>query len=317
MRFRLFVIVAMCGHSFAPRIYAGGPVIEKLGTIDCDMVEVTPIVFGDKLYRYEYVRDRYKPNTTGKSYSRFIDVATGKATPSFAGGFHLGSAFVDDGAVHVFAVPKWGAESIHQFTSTDLVTWTDQVALNLPGWGIYNTDVCKTPGGYVMAFEIGEPPEEAGKRFTIRFAKSADLKRWTLTERACVYTRDKYSACPDIEYLDGFYYMFYLEAYPGPQYAPCLVRSKDLIHWEASGFNPVMRHSPEDKRIANPRLTAPQRKHIEAARNLNNSDIGLCEFQGETVIYYSWGNQQGIEFLAEARYAGSVPDLLRGFFPER
>jgi len=34
------------------------PRIEKLGTIDCDMVETTPIVFGGRLYRFEYVRVR-------------------------------------------------------------------------------------------------------------------------------------------------------------------------------------------------------------------------------------------------------------------
>jgi len=32
------------------------PTIEKLGTIDCDMVGVTPIVLRDRLYRFEYVR---------------------------------------------------------------------------------------------------------------------------------------------------------------------------------------------------------------------------------------------------------------------
>jgi hypothetical protein len=46
---------------------AGAPVIKKLGTIDCDMVETTPVVFHGKLYRFEYVRENYKPNTTGKS----------------------------------------------------------------------------------------------------------------------------------------------------------------------------------------------------------------------------------------------------------
>ncbi|MFQ6040458.1 MAG: hypothetical protein ACE5PV_06340, partial [Candidatus Poribacteria bacterium] len=29
------------------------PQIEKLGTIDCDMVETTPIVFHGRLYRFE------------------------------------------------------------------------------------------------------------------------------------------------------------------------------------------------------------------------------------------------------------------------
>src|SRR5438046_10300176 len=33
------------------------PLIKKLGTIDCDMVETTPVVLKNCLYRFEYVRD--------------------------------------------------------------------------------------------------------------------------------------------------------------------------------------------------------------------------------------------------------------------
>ena len=50
--------------------------------------------------------------------------------------------------------------------------------------------------------------------------------------------------------------------------------------------------------------------------NLNNSDIDFCEIQGQVVINYSWGNQQGIEHLAEARYAGTLDQFLKGWFPE-
>jgi hypothetical protein len=33
------------------------PVIHETGTIDCDMVEATPVVFHGKLYRFAYVRE--------------------------------------------------------------------------------------------------------------------------------------------------------------------------------------------------------------------------------------------------------------------
>jgi len=68
-----------------------------LGTIDLLMVETTPVVFKDRLYRFEYVRDNYHANETGASYFRFIDVSSGNATPAFAKGFHLGCAFADLG----------------------------------------------------------------------------------------------------------------------------------------------------------------------------------------------------------------------------
>lgn len=293
------------------------PLIRKLGTIDRDLVEATPIVFHGKLYRFEYVRQGYKPNTTGNSYFRFIDVATGKPTPSFAAGYHLGSAFVDGDTVYAYGVNGWGQQRIQVFWSKDFEHWQDQPALDLPGWQIFNTSVCKGPDGYVMAFEIGAPPEETGVAFTCRFAVSENALDWKLTPSECVFSKDRYTACPAIRFLDGFYYMIYLEALPGPEYESYIVRSKDLIHWESSPLNPVLRHSSRDKRIANDRLTPAQRESITPAKDINNSDVDLCEFNGNVVIIYSWGNQQGIEFLAEAEYKGTLESFLKGFFPDR
>ena len=47
----------------------------------------------------------------------------------------------------------------------------------------------------------------------------------------------------------------------------------------------------------------------------DNSDVDFCEFRGKTIIYYSWGNQQGTEFLAEAVYDGTMASLLKAWFP--
>ncbi|MBI1784772.1 hypothetical protein HYR69_06475, partial [Candidatus Sumerlaeota bacterium] len=124
----------------------------------------------------------------------------------------------------------------------------------------------------------------------------------------------RYTACPSIRFVDDFYYMFYLEAKPGPEYETYLVRSKDLVHWELSPRNPVLAHTERDKAIANPRLTGDERARIAQALNRNNSDFDLCEFRGKVFITYSWGNQEGNEFLAEARYAGSLKSLLSSFF---
>lgn len=292
------------------------PLIRKLGTMDCDMVETTPVVFKKRLFLFEYVRNNYKSNTTGSSYFRFIDIESRTPTSPFAVGYHLGSAFVEEEAVHVYGVGLWGDSKIYGFSSTDLNKWSSDILLDIPRWGIYNTSVCKGENRYVMAIELGEPPEEVGVGFTIRFAESLDLSHWRLTPSECVYSKDRYTACPAIRFLEGYYYMIYLEAMPGPKYEPYIVRSRDLVHWEGSIFNPVMTPSGEDKLIANPGLTVEQRKRIASAINLNNSDLDLCEFRGKTTIYYSWGNQKGIEFLAEATYDGPLGDFLIGFFPE-
>ncbi len=290
------------------------PLIRKLGTIDCDLVETTPIVFHDRLYRFEYVRAKYKPNTTGDSYFRFIDVASGEPTPSFAVGYHLGSAMVAGDTVYVTGANTWGGQRVEIFASKDLKHWDTFNALNLPGFGIYNTSMCRAGDKYVLMFEIGKPSEEAGAAFTARFATSADLKHWELTPPECNWTKKHYSAPHALRYLDGYFYVFYLHAHQG--YEMRVVRSQDLIHWEPSPLNPVLRASKDDKQIAKAKLTGGQRERIVKAVNRNNSDFDLCEFEGKVVIYYSWGNQQGVEHLAEAVYDGTLEELLHGFFPQ-
>ena len=54
---------------------------------------------------------------------------------------------------------------------------------------------------------------------------------------------------------------------------------------------------------------------VECAVNLNNSDIDFCEHEGRVIINYSWGNQKGIEHLAEARFEGTLAAFLRGWYP--
>ena len=294
---------------------AQAPVITKLGTIECDLVEATPLVFKGKLYRFEYVRDRYKPNTTGDSYFRFVDTASGETTPSFARGFHLGSAFTVNDTMYVYGVPLWGEDSIHVFWSTNLEDWQEQVAFQEDGWGIYNTAVAEGPDGHVMAIEIGEPPEEVGTRFTIRFAASKDLLNWRATSTNQVYSREKYTACPALRYLDGQYYMVYLESYPG-SWAPHIVRSPDLVEWETSPLNPMMKHSDEDRVPVNPQFTTEELERLKTAKNVNNSDVDFCEFNGKTVIYYSWGDQHGTEHLAAAEFDGPEEAFLKVFFPQ-
>src|SRR5581483_10452969 len=150
------------------------------------------------------------------SYFRFLDVAAGKPTPAFAKGRHLGCAFAEGDTAYAFGVDRWGGSKVSVYRSKDLEAWDERLALDLPGWELFNTSVCKADGRYVMAVEVGGPKEVVGVPFTIFFAESADLLRWELLPRACVYSREKYTACPALRYLDGHFYMLYLEARPGP-----------------------------------------------------------------------------------------------------
>ena len=308
----LITFSACASKQLPPTDIDGRPLITKLGTIDVDLVETTPIVFKEKVYRFEYVREGYWNNKTGDSYFRFVDHETGQATKAFAKGFHLGSAFVDNGIVYVTAVDIWDGENIFIFASQDLEHWKSWQAFELPGYGIFNTSLTKADNKYVLMFEIGKPKEKAGKRFTANFATSTDLKEWEILPSKYNYAKDRYTAPHCLRYLDGYYYNFYLEAHNG--YEMRVVRSKDLMDWEPSPLNPVLRASEEDKQIANPDLNEELRNKITNAKNINNSDIDFCEFNGRLIINYSWGNQHGKEFLAEAIYEGTLKQFLKGWF---
>ncbi len=280
----------------------GRPLIKKLGTTALDIVENSPVVFKGKLYVF-----------MGRHKFYFIEHETGWTTPSFASGY-FGNAFVDGDTMYVTVAHA--KQRVHMYTSKDLEHWEPSVILDLPGFKIYNTSICKTPDKYVMMFEIGAPKEQTGAGFTARFATSKDLKHWTVTPPECVYTKDRYSAPHCLRYLDGYFYNFYLEARPGRHYEMYVVRSKDLINWESSPLNPVLRESPEDRKPHNPKFTEAERKRIATAVNCNNSDLDFCEYKGRVVLYYSWGNQLGIEHLAEAVYDGTQAQFFRGWFPE-
>ncbi|MBY0587941.1 hypothetical protein K2X85_12245 [bacterium] len=297
---------------------ATGPKIEKEGTIECDIVEATPVVFNDRLLFFQSVRPDYKHKAAGveECYFRFWDEAEHRPMAPFGLGYHLGSATVIGDYMYVFGVKAWGASRIDMFWTNDLEDWKSMPALDLPGWSIFNNSVCRADGRYVMAFEIDKPTEEAGVPFTTRFAESTDLRSWKLLPSDCVHSKDRYAACPTLRYIDGWFYMTYLEAKPGPEYETSIVRSRDLRAWESSKTGPVLTHTGDDQKIASDKLTLPEQTRIREAKNINNSDFDFCTWKGETIILYSWGNQQGVEHLARARYPGSAEDFLRSFFPK-
>lgn len=290
------------------------PLIRKLGTIACDTVETTPVVFRGRLYRFESVRpaSQNEANPDERPYLRFVDVQTNAVSTAFGFGHCLASAYADGDTMYAVGVRGgWGKDTLTVFRSADLETW-EEYPVTFPGFQCFNTGICKKDGIYTMLIEVSDAVP-----FTFRFAQSEDLLHWTLLPEPYVFQKDRYAGGPAIYTLenDPHYYVLYLEAYPGFCYATCIARSADLKNWEYSPINPVlMFNEAEDKQIANPFLSTHEQARIERALDINNSDMELCECNGRTVICYSWGCQRGIEFLAEAVYEGPMRELLRGFF---
>lgn len=306
------------------------PVIRKLGTIGCNnIVETTPLVYRGELYRFEVVRRKSFTSENARSdwavlddlpCLRFVHVRTNTHTPCFAEGHTFGFPYVEDDVMYVVTGSRayWGSDGLVFYRSTDLVHWEQYAAVDLPGWKIYNMNIAKMGGVYTLLIEISSPAEECGDHpFTFRFLTSTDLTNWTLTPGNCVFQKDRYAGSPSLYTFDGdhYYYVGYLEAYPNGCYANCVARSKDLISWEYSPINPVLMYEEaEDKKIGSPFLSVADRARIDAALDINNSDMELCEYLGRTVIYYSWGDQQGNEFLAEACYEGGMHEFMKAFF---
>ena len=290
------------------------PLIRKHGTILCDMVETAPIVFKDVLHRFESVRQKSENPTNndpnGRSYFHFVDVKTNAKSSPFGYDHHFGSAFAENDFVAVTGVKGFSSDTITVFLSEDLENW-EETDVTFPGMKCYNTNLCKNNGKYIMLIEC-----EDGVPFTFRFAESEDLKNWSLLPDEYIFNKDRYAGGPAIYTLDGdpYYYVLYLELCPPMFFANCIARSKDLKNWQYSLLNPVLIHNEDDKKIANPELTPEERERIARALDINNSDIELCEYKGRTIIYYSWGSQHGIEFLAEASFEGTKKEFLQGFF---
>ena len=297
--------------------------MRKLGTLKVNTVETTPVVWEDKLLRFEWVRNTFWGADGGVCREvgcyHFVDMEIEESLGEFAEDHSFGCCYAEDGKMYVYG-PRGGVGGrvMDLFVSSDLQQWEQSTILTLPDdVNVFNTSVCKGDGKYVMAIEVGGDNPMVGEPFTCIFAESTDLLHWSLMDTMeCSYSRDRYTACPCLRYVDGFYYMIYLEEMPCHRWVPYIVRTRDFREYEMGINNPVMWFDPaEDKKLIHPeRFTEEEKRKVALAVDCNNSDVDLCDYQGKTVITYSWGNQFGKEFLALAEYDGPSSEFLQSFF---
>lgn len=296
--------------------------LKKLGTLKCNAVETTPVVWKNKLIRFEWIRNNNWGDNGGVDRGlgcyAFIDMENEEIISTFAEDHSFGCCFEENGNMYVCGVRGGGGGQILDlFVSSDLVNWESSVALEFPdNISLFNTSICKGDGKYTMAIEIGGSHEAVGNPFTCVFAQSEDLLNWSLLDMMeYSYSRSRYTACPCIRYTDDQYYMIYLESAPLHRWIPYIVRTKDFKDYEVGITNPVMWPCDGDKNVICPqRFTKEELDYIENAVNCNNSDFDMCYYNGKTVITYSWGNQLGKEFLALAEYEGTNEEFLKSFF---
>lgn len=294
--------------------------LKKLGTFDIFIVEANPIVFKGKLWMMEYIRwerpdKKYRFNDTGDSYFRFLDMSDMKTvTPSFGKGLHMGNAFVAGDKVVVTAVENWGKGRFYLLESSDLEHWSEpQLILENPKWEGYNTTMCRAGDRYVLGFELGAPLDEVGEPFTMFFAESTDLKTWKVVKGAKM-GKEIYTGAPMLRHYGDWFYFFHLEGSYEEGFRTRVMRSGDLYAWERSP-HVVLGYDPWDKMIhpcAN--FTDAEKAYIAGAKDVNASDLDMCDWNGRLVCFYSWGNQRGNEFSALAEADCTEREFCESFF---
>lgn len=271
------------------------PAMRDEGIVLRDVCEVSPFVWRGRLLLLVC----HRPATWGKreDYSLSVnDAETHEELTRFGTGYSLASASVQRDRVCVTAsrseANDWNDVTL--FTSKDLKNWTQNVAIvQETGEHLFNSSMCKSPDGYLIAYESNDPSYPA---FTVKFARSNDLKSWTKLPEATFGT-DRYTACPTVRYSDGYYYVLYLEhRTPRWLFETYITRSKDLETWYRSPLNPVL---------------APK----QLDDSINTSDIDLAEFDDNTYIYYAVGDQRSWMNVKRKVYPGKLAAFLTQWYP--
>ena len=260
-----------------------------------DLCEVSPFIWKDRLCLMECIR----PGSGGKSEDYYIilkDVETQQELARCATGYGLASILIQEQTVNIFA-SRWDQgqwRDVTLFQSADLSNWTKNVVVRGENEGIFNSSVCRDETGYVMSYESSDKRYPG---FTIKFARSSDLKTWEKIPGA-LFGTNRYTACPSIHYLGGWYYMLYLEhRKPRWTFETYITRSKDLFHWYTSAANPVLRAAGLDEGI-------------------NASDPEVIEFKNNTYIYYAVGDQRTWMNVKRSRFPGNKAQFFAYWFKQ-
>ena len=121
-----------------------------------------------------------------------------------------------------------------------------------------------------------------------------------------------------LRYFDGWFYYFHLEGSYRNGFDTRVARSRDLKNWEFSPHK-VLGYDPEDKMIhpvPTAEFTDAEKAYIAGAKNINASDLDMCQWKGKLICFYSWGNQRGNEFSALAEADCTEQEFCESFFAD-
>jgi hypothetical protein len=296
----LFFQIAPPRQPFQSQENQARPKLTKLPFAIPKAMENTPVVFNGRPLHVLNYRDDTKNKTDEYKKSMYlyvVDLSTGDELCRFGEGHSFANAFVNGQGLHVFASEgsnhDW-FQSLYHFSTRDLKTWKREPAIEKePDEHLFNASVCRDEKGFLMAYESNKPVQ-----FCFKFARSDDLSKWKkLPDMVFTGVNHEYSACPVIRYFSPYYYVIYLHSpirdHKG--YVSFLARSKDLVAWELSPFNPILEAGPGE--------------------GINNSDVDLFEWEGRTYITYATGDQATWGAVRVAFYDGPMEEFFSNHFP--
>lgn len=289
--------------------------IVKQGRFGSPLVETSPFVFNDRLYvlennqRFWDVAGAKPGDHFHEDEVRIREVQSGKLVSVPLKNHGFGTVLVHDKKVYVFAgnygegKPWRKMSEITMTSSSDLKTWSKPVTV-LKAHDkefFFNTAVCRGKDKFILLYETDDrtwPP------FTFRYVESDDLVNWKEIPGA-VYGKDKYVGGPALYYEGGWYYTLYLQDLK-KGYETRITRSKDLINWEdAPGNRPFLTFDPTIRNIP---LIDP------GIHESNASDVELCYYGGQTILYFTGSDQTTAGDLQWATYQGTPRQLFEHFF---
>ncbi len=254
--------------------------INKLGTIDLDIVECNPIVFKGRLYLMEYIRaagphgpsHSYYGNTTGKPYCRFRDMTTGQSfSPPFGIDWCFGCAFVENDHIAVTVTKHWGANGHYIIESDDMINWSEpRLVFASPDHGCYNSSMCKAGNKYVNALEFAkhELSPSGDLQCEMFFVESTDLVNWQPAS-----TKVQIEGAPMLRFHDDWYFYFHIGGSYKDGFTNRVARSRDLKTWESAPA-PVLKFDDDDRKI-HPlsNLTSQQLEAVKSSADINVSGL--------------------------------------------
>ncbi len=249
----------------------------KTDQYDIDNGKYKVILLSAHYYRCTFprpVHQCHRPTHGGSPEQHYItlkDFGTDEVA-RFVQGYSLASAFVHNGRLYVFAsrFEENNRNDVTLFRSSDLKNWNRKMVIRQDaGEHLFNSSVCPGPDGFVMAYKSNDPDYPA---FTIKFARSDDLEN-RATLPGDLFGINRYTACPAIRFVGGYYYLLFLEhRQPRHYFETYIARSKDLELWELSAANQVLKPEGLDEGI-------------------NASGPDIITWKGKTLLFYAVGDQ--------------------------